>query len=193
MRNITKPHSNLFQVRVRRGGRAYSASFSAVTEGSIERAISKAVAWRDELISRLGDIDRVGQETKKNLTSGIHGVSVKIKKKGKQRHKQYLYFCAHFKNENNEHKNREFSAGNITLIGKDDAIRVFKVCLLFRKSYENSRLSEEGVFCPKDFLDWKTWNDAAILAKFCAIGVSTKSVDDLVKKYIKNQRVFPKS
>lgn len=179
-KNITEPYDDVFQVRVRRNSVISSKCFSAKDHETREKALEKAIEWRNAIIVQKGEIDRVGKETKPNNSTGIHGVSSRLKKaKGRR---TYLIHVAHYKNRAGEHKNKSFTVGNIDKISQHDVTRALKVCILFRKQYEQSK--ELGIdFIENEFKNWKSWGESEIILRLSSAGVNKEELNSMIASY----------
>lgn len=180
MKNITEPYPGIFQVRVRRNHQIYSTTFKASQEGSRDRALDKAKAWRDQVKGKMGSVVRVGGKTRQNKTTGVHGIHSKVTHSpdGKR---VYFKLSVHYKN--GEHKNREFSAGNLNELTRRRLFHVFKVAFLFRKKYEHSK---EGSGFTKLFSNWKDWSEKNVQEQFEQLGITGEEVEKSFDVLVEN-------
>ena len=175
MKNITTPYEGYYQVRIARNNQVYRKNFFSK---------SKAILWRDEMLGKLGAVDRFDcklNSRKENKTTGINGIFSSIKTIGNNR---YLIFSCHYRNEKKIAKTKTFSAGNIDRLTKSKESKIFKVALLFRLRYENSRKKGREVnINPRQYSSYKNWSNDSIDRFFEQSNIPKEKVRELVAIY----------
>lgn len=152
-KHITEPDKFGYQVRFMRRLVRYSKYFSFNQYGGRGKALSAAIAWRDETLRNIKASGKRAVKIPRNTTTtGITGVSRRIKS-NHGRTKRYLCYTAFLVN-NGKSSVRSLQVGNLDTISADDELHAFRTARLFRYLYELS--IDEGVaFDPSIFRGWK--------------------------------------
>lgn len=152
-RLITELDSFGYQVRFMRRLVRYNKYFSFNQYGGRGKALSAAIAWRDETLRDIKASGKRAVNTPRNTTTtGITGVSRRIKS-NHGRPKRYLCYTVFWVN-NGKSSVRSFQVGNLDTISADDELHAFRTARLFRYLYELS-IDEGMTFDPLVFRGWK--------------------------------------
>jgi hypothetical protein len=152
-KHITQPDTFGFQVRIVRRGKESSRYFSHKLWGSKIKALTAAIAWRDQMLVALkGSKVRLLKPPKNKTSTGLTGVSKTIKY-DRRKNKSYLCYTV-FWISRGKSKNKTFQVGNVNIITADDELHAFRTARIFRCCYEHS-IDNDKYFADDAFVDWK--------------------------------------
>lgn len=174
MDHISEPYEGFFQVRIQRGNRIITDSFSSADYGGREGALIAARDRRQQLQDLHEPIYAVkGSYARKPLPGKLShlppGVSrfnwVDLSSRNRL---VYLRYQASWRTPDGRHRVKCFQAGRVNVISKEDEIHAEKTAIAFRQHWEHCWDTGEQ-FTPELYRHWKEsvlypWSDSTPLS-----------------------------
>lgn len=157
--NITIPSFDAYQVRIVREGREYSATFAWSRYGTKAKALEEAVAWRDDMLSRLpsaatelGSFRSTPQKNKRSYNRvGISRyIGVDRRKLGSP---GYLRFAVNWVDDTGKPRVSSFQVGKIGSFSWEAELHAACTAEAFRTHWEYCRTKG----CPFDLSRYEGW------------------------------------
>lgn len=153
VKNISRPDSHGFQVRINRDGAQYSRYFAIREYGGEQKALQAAINWREMKKAVLPPPRPFYKTIASNRSTGMVGVS-KTVHHDRRRDVSYLRYRVSYQKGLGQSATRTFQAGPIGQLSADDELHAFRTAVAFRQEYEQCRLKGER-FEPKKYKGWK--------------------------------------
>lgn len=153
LRNITQPDRNGLQVRVVREGIEHSRYFSFNVWGGKKKALDAAKNWRDMKRSSLPKETPYINDTPRNKSTGVNGIS-KCVHYDKRRDTETLRYQVAYRTKEGRANVRTFQVGRVEEVTAELDLHAFRTAVVFRKEYELARSLGED-FDASRFRNWK--------------------------------------